>query len=95
MEGVFGSALDLEQRDFCVHSGQEARGKGRRSCDGVLPLSLLAVGLEQVTSVRGAQGLSESLSRSNGLRAPRQVACPQPITHPFHRCRLSVSRAGY
>lgn len=67
MEGVFGSTLDLEQRDFCVHSGQEAHGEGHRSCDGVLPLSLLAVGLEQVTSVRGDQGLSESPSRSNGL----------------------------
>lgn len=67
MAGVSGSALGLEQRDFCVHPGQEARGEGHRSCDGVLPLALLAVGLEQVISVHGAQGLSESPSRSNSL----------------------------
>ena len=44
--------------------------------------SLLAGGLEQVTSVREAQGLSESPGRANSLRGPGQVAIHSTHSSP-------------
>ena len=89
MEGVFGSLLVPEQCDFRARSGQGRKCQARSQVLGLAP-SLLAVGLGQAPSVRGACRFPESPSRSDSLWAPSRW----PIHGHAFVHSANVSRVG-